>query len=57
VVVTAPPSELQSLISSTKFEVGGTYLVSATDGVVSVCGMSGKASGDLQTLYNEAFAR
>lgn len=57
VVVTAPPSELQSLIASTKFEVGGTYLVSATDGVVSVCGMSGKASGDLQTLYNEAFAR
>lgn len=57
VQVAAPPEHLQALISAVQFEVGGSYLVSATDGQVSVCGFSGQASGPLQQLYNEAFVR
>lgn len=38
------------------FQVGTTYLVGATDGRVSICGLSGPATADLQALYDEAFA-
>lgn len=38
------------------FQVGETYLVGATDGRVSICGLSGLATPALQALYDEAFA-
>lgn len=57
VQVTAPARQLGALIQAVKFQVGQTYLVSATDGSVSVCGNSGKASGELRSLYSEAFVR
>jgi len=57
VVVDAPAAAMQSLIQSTQFEVGGTYLVSATDGQVAVCGFSGRAGGELESLYTQAFSR
>jgi hypothetical protein len=38
-----------------EFEEGGTYLVSATDGVVSMCGFSAESSPDLAAVYEEAF--
>ncbi|MXG90384.1 hypothetical protein [Nocardioides flavescens] len=57
VVVDAPAAAMQSLIQSTQFEVGGTYLVSATDGQVAVCGFSGRADGELQGIYDQAFPR
>jgi len=55
VQVTAPPSGISELLDQTQFAVGGTYLVSAYDGAVSMCGFSGPATGDLQSLYKEAF--
>jgi len=55
VQVTAPPAGLDKLLSQLKFQVGGTYLVSAYQGSVSMCGFSGPASGDLQQLFKEAF--
>ncbi|WP_028650391.1 hypothetical protein [Nocardioides halotolerans] len=55
VQVQAPAGPFQTMIQQVKFEVGGTYLVSAWQGAVSMCGFSGPASGDLQKLYTEAF--
>lgn len=53
--VQAPPADLQQLISAVSFEQGGRYLVSATDGRVTVCGMSAPYSSDLAALYQQAF--
>lgn len=38
-----------------EFEEGGTYLVSATDGVVSMCGFSAESSPELSATYEQAF--
>jgi hypothetical protein len=58
VEVAAPPAEMQALASAVNFQVGGTYLVSAFDGAVSTCpGFSGPASGEVQSLFTEAFVR
>jgi len=57
VQVTAPPAEFGALIQSVEFEQGKTYLVSATDGMVAVCGNSGPATGELRSLYDQAFVR
>ena len=55
VTVRAPGSELPALVSAVKFEQGGRYLVSATDGTVSICGLSAPWSADLAGLYHRAF--
>ena len=55
VEVQGPPQELAGLLQSVPFEEGERYLVSATDGRVSVCGLSGPVTQDLQELYVEAF--
>jgi len=47
--------DLRSLGGQPDFQVGGTYLVSATGGQVSACGFSGEASPELQSLYDLAF--
>ena len=39
------------------FKPGKTYLISATDGMVAVCGNSGPATGELRSLYDQAFVR
>lgn len=39
------------------FQLGQTYLVGATDGVVPICGTSGLATEDLKALYAEAFGK
>jgi hypothetical protein len=58
VEVAATPADLPALVSAVNFQVGGTYLVSAFDGSVSMCpGFSGPASGEIQKLYTEAFVR
>jgi hypothetical protein len=58
VEVAAAPADLQGLVSVADFQVGGTYLVSAFEGSVSMCpGFSGPATGDVQTLFTEAFVR
>ena len=58
VTVAAAPADMAALASAVDFQVGGTYLVSAFDGSVSTCpGFSGPASGEVQSLYSEAFVR
>jgi hypothetical protein len=57
VEVTAPPADLQQLVGAASFETGGSYLVAATDGLVSPCGLTGKATADLQAVYDQAFVR
>lgn len=56
VEVEAPSADLQALVLATKFEKGGRYLVSATDGKVTVCGFSGPYTADLAALYDQAFS-
>ncbi|HYF73017.1 MAG TPA: hypothetical protein VD864_09355 [Nocardioides sp.] len=53
--VQAPPDEMQALVGAVEFERGGRYLVSATDGRVTVCGFSARYSSDLAALYEQAF--
>ncbi|WP_395690945.1 hypothetical protein [Nocardioides sp.] len=53
--VKAPPEELQELVGAVRFEPGGRYLVSASDGQVTVCGFSAPWSSELADLYQQAF--
>jgi hypothetical protein len=55
VVVKAPDGDLQALLSAVDFREGERYLVSATDGRVTLCGFSGPFSTELETLYAKAF--
>jgi hypothetical protein len=55
VTVEAPSADLQALIGAVQFEEGGRYLVSATDGNLTVCGFSGPYTDNLAALYAEAF--
>jgi hypothetical protein len=45
----------EALIGATVFEPGGQYLVAAADGQALVCGYSGRATPELQALYDAAF--
>lgn len=56
VTVEASDAELRMLIQAVSFEQGQRYLVSATDGIVTVCGFSAPYSDELAALYAEAFA-
>ncbi len=49
------PAGLEALTGGIAFEVGEPYLVSATDGVVDYCGLSGPATTELQSLSDDAF--
>ncbi|WP_028636471.1 hypothetical protein [Nocardioides sp. URHA0032] len=53
--VQAPEEALQDLVGAVHFEDGGRYLVSASDGQVTVCGFSAPYSADLAALYDQAF--
>ncbi|GAW50766.1 MULTISPECIES: hypothetical protein [unclassified Nocardioides] len=53
--VQAPAQDMQQLVGAVEFEEGGRYLVSATDGQVTVCGFSAPYSADLAAVYAEAF--
>ena len=53
--VQAPSDEMQDLVGAVDFEDGGRYLVSATDGQVTVCGFSAPYSTDLAAIYEQAF--
>jgi hypothetical protein len=55
VEVRSDPAMLQALIGAVDFQVDQRYLVSATDGRVTVCGFSGPYSTDLAALYTAAF--
>ena len=55
VALTAPQG-FEALIGGIAFEEGGTYLISATEGVVNYCGFSDVASPELRALFEEAFS-
>lgn len=55
VVVDAQDPSLVDLVLGADFTVGERYLVSATDGQVSLCGFSGPATPRLRALYVTAF--
>lgn len=55
VVVQTPAKGMVELGFGTEFEEGGTYLVSATDGRVTLCGFTAEASPELEQLYEEAY--
>ena len=56
VTVSAPKEDLQALLGAVDFEVGGTYLVSATGERLSLCGFTAEKSPELEAIYTEAFA-
>jgi hypothetical protein len=53
--VATMPAALGGLVRAAHLRVGDEYLVSATDGIVTSCGFTGPARGQLQDLYDEAF--
>ena len=56
VEVDAVEPALQDLLLAPDLEPGEQYLISATNGLVSLCGFSGPATPELEALYAEAFA-
>ena len=56
VVLRNADERLQALLGTPDFQVGQDYLVSSSDGSISVCGLTGPASPELQAAYDEAFA-
>ncbi|RYC12639.1 hypothetical protein [Nocardioides zhouii] len=57
VTVESPSQDLQDLLMAVDFEAGKSYLVSATDTRVTLCGFTAEQSPELQALYDEAFAQ
>ncbi|WP_127479710.1 hypothetical protein [Nocardioides pantholopis] len=57
VEVQAPAAQLDLLLDTVPFQVGRSYLVAASGGRVSLCGLTGPATPDLERLYDDAFAR
>lgn len=55
VVELTAPAGMEALIGGLDFEPGQTYLVSAYDGIISYCGMTGPATPELQAMYDAAF--
>jgi hypothetical protein len=53
--VTAPPRSIADLVRAADLRVGHEYLVSATDGRVTGCGLTGPDRGHLVDLYGQAF--
>ena len=57
VATLSAPEGMEALIGGVAWEVGAQYLVSAWEGVVSYCGMTGPATPELQAMYDQAFGR
>lgn len=55
VTVDAPSQDMQDLLMAVDFQEGSTYLVSANDDRVSLCGFTAEESPELQELYDQAF--
>ncbi|RYB88823.1 hypothetical protein EUA06_18750 [Nocardioides glacieisoli] len=56
VTVESPSKDLQDLLMAVDFQEGKTYLVSATDTRVTLCGFTAEQTPELQAMYAEAFA-
>lgn len=46
---------MESLIAGFDFEVGGQYLITASEGTVNFCGYSGPATPELSAVFDQAF--
>ena len=57
VTVESPSKDLQDLLMAVEFQDGTSYLVSATDTRVTLCGFTAEQNPGLQALYDEAFAQ
>lgn len=57
VTVESPSRDLQDLLMAVDFREGRSYLVSATDDRVTLCGFTAEESPELQALYDEAFTQ
>ena len=55
VTVESPSEDMAALLSAVQFEEGKRYLVSATDGRVTLCGFSAEYSDSLAAVYATAF--
>jgi len=55
VVVQEVSEDLQALLSAVDFTNGERYLVSASDGRVTLCGLSARWNPDLAAVYDQAF--
>lgn len=55
VTVVTPSQELRDRGMAVDFQQGKTYLVSASDGAVSLCGFSAETSPELEATYEQAF--
>src|SRR5262249_15021791 len=53
--VATSPTALGGLVRAAHLRVGDEYLVSASHGIVTSCGFTGPARGQLQDLYDGAF--
>ncbi len=56
VTVVTPSKDLQDLLLAVDFTQGQTYLVSSTDGRVTLCGFTGEKTPELETLYETAYS-
>ena len=57
VAVNLAPGQTSAALDGVDFAEGKSYLVAAFDGTVNGCGFSGPASPQLESAYDEAFAR
>lgn len=55
VTVASPSQDLQDLLIAVDFQEGKTYLVSATDERVTLCGFTAEEGPELRSIYDEAF--
>jgi hypothetical protein len=55
VTVESPSEDLQDLLMAVDFQEGKTYLVSATDTRVTLCGFTAEQTPELEAMYAEAF--
>ena len=55
VALAIPPGAHAALIGEIDFREGGSYLITATDGTVNLCGYSGEAIAELRALFDAAF--
>jgi hypothetical protein len=46
---------MTALIDGFEFQVGESYLITATEGTVNFCGASGPATPELTALFDQAF--
>lgn len=55
VTVVTPSKDLQDLLMAVDFTEGKTYLVSSTDGRVTLCGFTAEKTPELEALYETAY--